>query len=412
MDRHRREIFLNGAGNFLRGTAWYEVGSAEARAIDANTARTIDDWNRRVYENYKRELSEHYARIVRKTNALQDRGAEHQFKLRTDPKDKEVRSGEALNALVVDLSSPNITETQWRAAKVELTKELSIPNLMFKLVSTTAAKDKDPATRCVIALARLDREGKCPICLRDDAVTAERTAYEKAYQDVKEKSNQKNLDLATVIRMDKAIERLKAKVNRDIPVERDFRNQANKFVAEMEPATAMFNGALIDFAQEMIRDTTDHQARTVAQLLAFMRKYRLFFADAGDNPEVGELYSKLYPLLRAQKEALGLKAEPPPRAEPPRVAAPVRSAVGRWSHVNRATEYVNEVFLHPGGQMTTSRTGPGTWRQNGLNLILYVEDRGAPGGTRAISLTLSQDGTTYAGQNFKGEPLSGTRIPD
>jgi hypothetical protein len=67
----------------------------------------------------------------------------------------------------------------------------------------------------------------------------------------------------------------------------------------------MFNAETLDFAQEMIADTQRHQAETVGELLAFMRKYRLLFTNADDKIE---LHTNLYDLLRKQKEALGLKS--------------------------------------------------------------------------------------------------------
>jgi hypothetical protein len=76
-------------------------------------------------------------------------------------------------------------------------------------------------------------------------------------------------------------------------------------------ASAIFDAATIDLAQEMIRDTQAHDARTFAQLLAFMRKYRLMFA-AADQGSVGmEGYTQLYGGMRELKKRLGIKdAEP------------------------------------------------------------------------------------------------------
>jgi hypothetical protein len=74
----------------------------------------------------------------------------------------------------------------------------------------------------------------------------------------------------------------------------------------MKTAAAIFDAATIDFAQEMIRDTQAHDARTVGQLLAFMRKYRLMFA-AVDLGSVGfEGYTRLYAGVKNLKQRLGL----------------------------------------------------------------------------------------------------------
>src|SRR5262249_31524545 len=81
------------------------------------------------------------------------------------------------------------------------------------------------------------------------------------------------------------------------------------FVRRLDEATKIFNDQR--FAEELIRDVQQHQATTVAELLAFMRKYRLMFADAGDSPEVVQQYEALYQLLQTQKGKLGLPKVPP-----------------------------------------------------------------------------------------------------
>ena len=54
---------------------------------------------------------------------------------------------------------------------------------------------------------------------------------------------------------------------------------------------------------------SEYKASTVAELLAFMRDYRLLFSDPGSSPEVASLYQGLYGLLRQQKDALGIETE-------------------------------------------------------------------------------------------------------
>ncbi len=48
-----------------------------------------------------------------------------------------------------------------------------------------------------------------------------------------------------------------------------------------------------------------HRATTVGHLLAFMRKYRLLFAEADDTAESWATYETLCDLLRRQKFELG-----------------------------------------------------------------------------------------------------------
>ncbi len=73
---------------------------------------------------------------------------------------------------------------------------------------------------------------------------------------------------------------MKAKVQTAVPKDRGFRDEAAKFVEELKDATRMFDAATVDYAREILVDTKDQEATTVAELVSFMLKYRLQFASA------------------------------------------------------------------------------------------------------------------------------------
>jgi hypothetical protein len=117
--------------------------------------------------------------------------------------------------------------------------------------------------------------------------------------------------------LDSALLTLRAKVKAVVPAARHFRATADRYVGDLQAATRIFDATTIDFAQEMIRDTHEYMAQTVAELLAYMRKYRLLFASAEGRPEDGETYRLLYGLLRQQKEKLNLPVVQQPSVSPP-----------------------------------------------------------------------------------------------
>jgi hypothetical protein len=125
---------LRGQGQFLKGAAWYEINAARAWEIDARTAMEEERWNREVFESYGRELAAARKRSVRNERLAdaKKRMAERQERLRTKPTDDDVQNGDALNALLLDLSDPTIQESTWRYARVPLPDSLSIPRLIFQ----------------------------------------------------------------------------------------------------------------------------------------------------------------------------------------------------------------------------------------------------------------------------------------
>ena len=140
-----------------------------------------------------------------------------------------------------------------------------------------------------------------------NALASERTAFEEAYRKVRDESLSERLAIETVLQMDEKVEALRNKVSKAVPPERGYRAAAARFVRELKKATGMFDAGTVDFAREMISDTERHDAHTVAELLAFMRKYRLMVAPADGTPGLDEKYSRLYDLMRRQKDALGLQ---------------------------------------------------------------------------------------------------------
>jgi hypothetical protein len=311
---------LRGQGQFLKGMAWYELNAARARELDIKTARELEQWNREVYEAYQRELTASAARrrsvrYERLADAKR-RLAEREQRLRTGPTVEDIQSGDALNALLLDLSDPSISESAWRYAKVPLPESLAIPRLIFQFAPRRGDKTAQSLTRSLIALGRLDAEGRWPAYLAIDELSRERRAYEQAYARVRVQSLEAKLTLGAILELDKAVDALDAKARAAVPSARNFRAAAVQTVDRIKKAAGMFDASTIGFAQEMIADTHHHRAQTVGELLAFMRKYRLLFAPADKRPEDAEQYLRLYRLLRQQKDLLGDKASAPPSEAP------------------------------------------------------------------------------------------------
>jgi uncharacterized protein (TIGR03067 family) len=93
----------------------------------------------------------------------------------------------------------------------------------------------------------------------------------------------------------------------------------------------MFDAETVDFASEIISDTQRHDAQTVGEMLAFMRKYRLMFAPADGSPGVASKYGLLFGLMRQQKDALGLSLAPARPQGGDMAKEEIRRFQGVWS---------------------------------------------------------------------------------
>ena len=135
---------LRGQGRFLRGMAWYELGTAQAQALEAEA---VIAWNRAVRADYEQYLAGRARRSAAKKGLVNERVEEATRRLdemrrrwRENPTVEDVRSGLALNALALDLADPEIPPARWRSAPVELPPTVTIEALTFRFADASRYK--------------------------------------------------------------------------------------------------------------------------------------------------------------------------------------------------------------------------------------------------------------------------------
>ena len=243
---------LRGQGQFLKGMAWYEVGSAQARAIDA---QTMIAWNRAVQESYNQYLIErarHSAGRLALRNARQYAAAkmlaDTQGRWRVNPTIDDIRSGLALNALASDLADPNISPSSWRFATVALPQDFSLPALAFKI---TAAPGKGSKLhQSTVAVQRMKMGETWPLPFRRPELEAPCEAYQNAIRNVVGKC-EKGTPLVSkdFEQLRDAVDALKVKVPQVVPSRDGLRIQAQQVVRQLDEATRIF--ADQEFAEEL-----------------------------------------------------------------------------------------------------------------------------------------------------------------
>lgn len=299
---------LRGQGAYLRGLGWYNLATAKADSINADTTIRWKQDLRQIQQEIRDIDARRQAGQKAKIEDVKRRQAERETQLRVAPRAVDVQTGEALNVLVFDLTDPEITLADWEAKPVPLPEGTSVKELIFKFIPfSRSTKNSTALSKGVIALSRLDIEGKWPTVVKLDALDRERSAYEKAYRKVHDQILDGEFNLNSVLDMDRSLESLRVKANSAVPVERGFRTEAVKFVDDLKDSTRFFDAETVDYAKEILIDTKDHDATTVAELISFMLKYRLQFASAERSPSAREHYGKVFEALRQQAQELGYK---------------------------------------------------------------------------------------------------------
>jgi hypothetical protein len=305
-------------GRFLRGMAWYELSEARANAIQAEA---VIAWNRAVQADYNFYLNEEARRSAAKRAASNERVAEATRRLETlrrrwreQPTVEDIRSGVALNALASDLADPKFTVANWRGASVELPSEVTIQSLAFRFANAPRLKLPARLAPSTVAVGRMKGD-RWPVSLRRVDLEGERAAYQRAVAAVVAAcAAGKSLRVPEVDTVRDTLFALKDKAAGAVPANGGQRKQAMAFLDQLDEATKIFLDR--EFAEELIRDVELHKAKTVGELLGFMKKYRLLFAEGDENPEVWAVYKTLYGLLRSQKASLDVvNANPPEKGD-------------------------------------------------------------------------------------------------
>ncbi len=300
---------LRGEGRFLAGAGWYNLNTARADSINVETWKSYNREVQRLYTNYMIDRARHiqYSRnMAAKVQKDSERNLrEAQKRWRTNPTAGDIVSGNALNALAGDLADPSIGPSAWRVAQVMLPPTVSLTSLSFKI----ADLKKSTFQQSTVAIDRMLVKDGWPLPFRRPEVEPDCHRYEKGVAAVVEKcKNGVELKAADYESLRGQVAKLQALVESDIPNTDSQKTRARSFVKQLDETSRIF--AEQAYAEQLIRDVSEHTATTVGELLGFMREYRLLFSDGGDSPEVGKLYLGLYGLLRQQIDKLGLPPSP------------------------------------------------------------------------------------------------------
>ena len=104
---------LHSAGIFAMGAGIYNLKTAEANFIDAQTAMKFNDYVVQVTRESARIHAERVDRRIARNRSLYDA---RQKQLRQSPTQRDIQTGDALNAAVADLSDSRLGRSALRAA--------------------------------------------------------------------------------------------------------------------------------------------------------------------------------------------------------------------------------------------------------------------------------------------------------
>jgi hypothetical protein len=291
--------YLRGVGFAAAGLGAYERDSAVGRSIDTDTTIRWNEYVSAVSEYQSKK----YAR--RREGILKEREQNYKAilqRIRENPEDRDVQSGDSLNDVMKQLLDPAINESSFRYAPVPLSAD-DIRRIPFKL-------DKE---NVVFSMHRLTATGKekWPPALQDPKFALERRAYELALDTVLEQQIEGKMMIDAIRAVEAAVDDLFRKLDDVLTPSREkLYLEAKIRLTEFKKSSRQL---LQSHRMEIVIGQLDrYSGTTVRDLLLFMQKNNLGFAGA-ESPEEKGLYPELYAALKLQQDRLKGATKKPER---------------------------------------------------------------------------------------------------
>jgi len=286
-----------GLGAFAQGEGVYNYDTATANSINENT---VVRYNQYLYNSMLEARRRYNTENARRMNLDKANYAARQARIRDNPSEDDIYSGDALNTMLDQLSDP----------KVMNGSALRLANGSVSPASIKAIPFRDETDAVTLSLDSLTESKNWPLPLRSDAFKTEREAFEKAVDAALEEDKGGSLKPETIARVRNAVGSLYRKVEDTIPKSQQPDHlQAMNYLKGLAGLSRMLERPNVE---AVLAELEKVQSTTVGNLLAFMHAYNLRFAPA-ETPKQRAVYNELMPLmLSARDRILGRPAQANP----------------------------------------------------------------------------------------------------
>jgi hypothetical protein len=271
------------------GFGQFNLSTAMANSINTDT---MIRWNQYVYLSIEEDLHKKYLhRMARKerNDANYNKNLE---RILNKPNQADLRSGDALNFVLMQLIDPRISPSNYRKAVIPLSGD-TIRKIPFTYASRAAT----------FSMERLVGKREWPLSLRGPEFARERRLYEKAIDAAIELDVEGKLTGDAVRAVATAVDDLDNAITRNILESRvqDI-TQARNFVRRLADIPRILNERPVE---KVIAEIETFPGTSVGDLVLFMQRHNLRFGVA-ESPLENELYDHLFTELRTQRAQVAL----------------------------------------------------------------------------------------------------------
>jgi hypothetical protein len=283
---------LQGAGYYAMGAGMYNLNTAQAMNINAQTAM---QWNDYVAQITHESARIHAMRVHNEWQKNQKLYDAWKDRLRNSPGKVEVEDGSALNVALDDLTNPRLGSSVLRAASAPVPASL-IAEVPFV----------NNAERVTLMLDQLREGVKWPKALEGEQFTDAKKTFDEVRAQIRKEANESGeVSDRTLRTAEEHVNALLAKVTaQPLPDSLDQQEAVN-FVTTCSHLLNLMKKPDIQPAMIALKKVQD---TTVGNLLGFMHAFNLRFGRATTLKEK-QAYSRLFEVLDQTRDQILAEAK-------------------------------------------------------------------------------------------------------
>jgi hypothetical protein len=289
-----------GMGVYAAGAGQYNLQTAQARSINANTRMQYNEY---MYLSTQNETAKHHALLAGQQADNINAQRQIHAKLRDHPDQHDIYMGDALNVAVEEIEDPRVYSKNLNKARVTIGGKL-VRDVPFRY-----------APACITTTIHDLVQGPPPAPLMAPEFDEDRAAFKALAKEIRKSIDKgETPDPETVKKALAVVKAAVAKADQILPRNTKDRNDADKYLKSLNGLLGMIQSPALNV---ILAGVENHPEATLGELLAFMSAYELRFGQAKTQPE-RLAYDKLYPLLVDLRDevAPALAESPPLKADP------------------------------------------------------------------------------------------------
>jgi len=258
-------------GAFAAAAGQYNVETAQARSINAQTAM---QWNDYMYAVNQQNARNEMIRLQKRQKRVNETADATYKRIHDNPSAAEIHSGDALNVILAELLNPRSLE------RVLKTATTPVDSKVVKSINFRSA-----ANAVMISLDELSARGVPDVLRTSPEFEQERKNVRALAAEIRKEANSENtVEPATLQKFRDAVKAARVKVDATLPQGTRQRSESDNFLKALLGLSRMLEQPDVE---QFLQGLNRYPTTSLGHLISFMHSFNLRFGVA-KNPTQGQ----------------------------------------------------------------------------------------------------------------------------